>query len=170
MTEPDTELDDVVEPLAPLDELIRRLEEDLRPGEDEDDKREFILAALEDASDEVRHYGVSAWTQETAPRIAKKITLTAAKRYLDNTMGLDTSRAGDETLVWQRRDWSGEVALTRREQEILGRFQARSRLSSVPVTVWNPEPRQHDPRVNVVRVGTPTSTPFPWATRGEWPY
>lgn len=65
--------------LATLDALVARL------GRPLDDDAETVLAqaALDDASELVRHYGLP-WTPENCPPIVRRVVLRAAERVVRN--------------------------------------------------------------------------------------
>jgi len=87
--------------LATLTELEARLDFPLVDEVSEDDRTSIAESALEDLSEDARHYGSPAWTDpQNTPAIVKSLILRAAKRYLVNTDGFEQSRSGDETVGW----------------------------------------------------------------------
>lgn len=101
---------------------------------DEDETRE-AEGALEDLSDDARHYGKPTWSNpENTPQPVINLILRAAARHMKNPDGYVTSRAGDEAITWtDRGELSGSATFTREEQLRLkeyGGFQGR-RLHSV---------------------------------------
>jgi len=87
--------------LATIAELEARLDFPLYDSITEDDLRPLATAALEDLSEDARHYGKASWTQESVPSVVRSIVLRAAKRYLVNTDGFSQSRSADETVGWE---------------------------------------------------------------------
>lgn len=112
---------EVLEPLAPLSELLKRLDWEL-----DDAEREHAEAALETASNLVRAYGRSNWgtmedgTYVPVPVTASTIAIAAARRYMVNSDGYTVSRAGDETVGWDELgDKAGSVYLTDEEKRLI---------------------------------------------------
>lgn len=107
--------------LATIEEL------EVRAGFELDDRtRNMAIAALDDASALVREYGDPGWTDETAPPIAKSLTLAAALRYVHNPMAVTQSRGGDETLAWDASAARG-VYLLPEEIAVLERHAQQAR-------------------------------------------
>ena len=104
----------MAELLASLDDLLARLDWELDVVE-----KRVASAALEDLSDDARHYGVSTWTSVTAPRTARTLVLRAAVRYMRNPDGYIQSRAGDEIVGWAPRKESGAAQFTDAEKDDL---------------------------------------------------
>ena len=104
----------MAELLASLDDLLARLDWELDVVE-----KRVASAALEDLSDDARHYGVSSWTPVTAPRTARTLVLRAAVRYMRNPYGYIQSRAGDEIVGWAPRKESGAAQFTDAEKDDL---------------------------------------------------
>jgi hypothetical protein len=121
--------------LATLDELKGRLDWTL----DADEER-AATGALEDLSDEARYHARrSDWDQTTAPRMARRLVLKAAQRFIENPNGYTQSRAGDETLAWNDSQGSnaGTAHFTDAEQLILIQLGGRKPiLASVPIQAW----------------------------------
>jgi len=154
-------------PLASVDALLERLDDDIA----EDDQVQTLAArALEDASTEVRHYGLSGWTASNCPPMARKIALSAAKRYMDNRMGLSQSRAGDETLSWETpgagNPERGSVYLTEREQKILARLSRGETFASVGGFAYSDRPA-HEPETLYVPSAN-GGAQIPWANSEDW--
>ena len=97
--------------LASVDDLVARLDWEL----DEAELR-IATAAIEDLSDDARHYGVATWTTGTVPRSVRTIILRAAVRYMRNPDGYIQSRAGDEIVGWAPRNTAGAAEFTPEEK------------------------------------------------------
>lgn len=87
-------------PLADLHELNARVVEDVRPGD------ERAMAALDDASTEVRHHAGRTWTDENneldnPPAIAVRIALRLAKDIFENPYGYRSEQIGE--YAYQRQ-------------------------------------------------------------------
>lgn len=107
--------------LATIEEL------EVRSGFELDDRtKAMAVAALDDASALVREYGDPAWVTDTAPPIAKSLTLAAALRYVHNPMSVTQSRGGDETLAWDASAARG-VYLLAEEIAVLERHAQQAR-------------------------------------------
>ena len=120
-----------MEPFVTLIELKARLDWVL----DSDEERE-AESALEELSDDARHYGRNWLDAATAPRQVFNLVLKAAKRHLRNPDGYTQSRAGDETLAWtDRGEQAGSAYFTRPEIKMLQRL-GNTTIVSVPVTAW----------------------------------
>lgn len=84
------------QPFATIEELQARLDFEM-----DDTERRLGQAALEDLSDEARHYGSFNWSgPNTSPRVIRTWVLKAAYRYMKNIEGYIQSRAGMETVAW----------------------------------------------------------------------
>lgn len=108
------------EALAAVSELAERLPFVMST----DDAREAV-GALEDLSDEARHYGSSDWTTpEDCPREVKNLVLKAAGRHMKNYEGYTVSAAGDERVGWSDRktnpDEDGSATFSPAERTRLG--------------------------------------------------
>lgn len=103
----------------------------------------LVTGAIEDLSDDARHYGDPTWDSETAPRQIKNLVLRAVVRYMRNPDGFTTSRAGDETVSWSDYDTTlGQAIFTKVEIEQIQSIAGRSpAIISVPVAAYGP-PRQ----------------------------
>lgn len=124
-----------MEPLADLDDLIDRLDWTL----DEDETR-IAKTALEDLSDDARHYGRESWTTPaTTPRMVSKMVLRAAVRYMRNPDGYTTSRAGDETLNWNedRTGQAGSAHFNDREIKAFRQIAGATGIVSVPIYAFS---------------------------------
>jgi hypothetical protein len=95
--------------LATLDELAPRLPFVMDP----DEERE-AAGALEDLSDDARHYGSHKWTAPiNTPRQVIRLILKAAARHMKNPDGYTVSRAGDESVSWgEKGDNAGSAFFT----------------------------------------------------------
>ncbi len=83
-------------PFADIEELQNRLDFTMDANE-----RRLGQAALEDLSDEARHFGSLGWTgPNVAPRVVRTWVLKAAYRYMKNIEGYVQSRAGAESVSW----------------------------------------------------------------------
>lgn len=87
---------------------------------DADEVRE-AAGALEDLSDDARHYGKEVWSEpDKAPRQVKNLILRAAVRHMKNFDGYTQSRAGDEAVSWtDRGEDAGSAYFTEREIKML---------------------------------------------------
>lgn len=101
---------------ATVDELQERLDWTLEDGE-----RGVAAAALEDLTEWACHYG-RPWTAENAPRLVVRLVLSAAARYMRNVEGLEVSRAGDETVQFQRSQNAGTAAFTDKEARAISKI------------------------------------------------
>lgn len=108
-----------MEPLATIAELAERLGFVM----DEDETRE-ALGALQDLSDDARHYGSDAWqTPAEAPRPVVNLVLRAARRHMKNPDGFTSSRAGDESVAFNEKgEDAGSAVFTRAEQDRLAEW------------------------------------------------
>lgn len=117
--------------LVTLEELQGRLDWELDAGE-----KKVAQGALDDATALVLYYGSSAWTETSAPPVAKMIVKAAATRYLRNPDGYDQSRAGDETVGWGDAAQRPEVYLTPGEIDILKGSTGGGGLWSARAEAW----------------------------------
>ncbi|ROR95512.1 hypothetical protein EDD28_0068 [Salana multivorans] len=123
--------------LATLDELKERVEWELS-----EDEERIAAAALEDISDLVRA-GRRDWQPGACPAVVRKIALGAVVRYLRNPDGVTTSRAGDETVMWDGiGDKAGGVYLTTAEERILTKLVRPNGLTPVDLVAWAPTSRE----------------------------
>lgn len=87
------------EALAEVADLAERL-----PFVMSTDEEREATGALEDLSDEARHFGSDAWLDpDTCPREVKNLVLKAAGRHMKNYDGYTSSAAGDERVAWSDR-------------------------------------------------------------------
>lgn len=99
--------------IATLTELEERLEWELDEGE-----KRIAAAALEDLEADALYYGRPEW-EFNAPNAVKRLVLRAAARFMRNPDGFDTSRAGDETVVFGKAMQAGTAQFDDREIGIL---------------------------------------------------
>lgn len=150
--------------LATIEELKARLDWELTPEEER-----VGVAALDDLSEWARYYGRPHWEGAQAPALVKRMVLAAAARHMQNPDGYETSRAGDETVTFQKADGDpGSASFSRREIEAIGRIArpgSASGLHSLQVTAH--ETRL--PEVTAYRVPTADGGSFPlFAGEGPW--
>jgi hypothetical protein len=93
-------------------------------------------AMLEEASAQVRFYGLPWEDPETAPAIAVTIAVAAAARGYQNPGGLKMER-GDAVTLDVDIDYRKGATLTAGEIKMLQTFNSRGRITSIPLT--NPE-------------------------------
>lgn len=115
-----------MEVLASIEELRARVPFVMDP----DEEREAV-GALEDLSDDARHYGSEKWqTPAVTPRQVSKLILKAAARHMKNPDGYTVSRAGDESVSWaERGEGAGSATFTTAEIQRLnelGGFRSNS--------------------------------------------
>lgn len=122
---------------ATVDELATRLDFDL------DAKTTGIAqAALDDLSEDARHYGRSWPEPLLAPSMVKRLVLGAAQRFMTNYEGFVTSRAGDETLTWtDLGEDAGSPRFIQREINQLRQLGGHDNgFASVDVFTWSNRP------------------------------
>lgn len=87
---------------------------------DEGESRE-ALRAIEELSDEARHYGSEKWVDAAStPRQVINLVRKAAARHMKNPEGFVSSRAGDETVTWSDlRERMGDAQFTADERKRL---------------------------------------------------
>ena len=112
--------------LASIEELIARLPFTM----DADETRE-ALGALDDLSDDARHYGSEKWTTpEVTPRQVTQLILRAVARHMKNPDGYTSSQAGDERVDWAKQgEGAGSATFTQAEIKRLnelGGFRSNS--------------------------------------------
>lgn len=114
---------------ATLTDLQDRLEWQMS-----EDEQRVGEGALEDASELARAYGRD-WQPEAAPRLVRTLVLRAVVRYMRNPDGYTQSRAGDETVAWDKQpDEAGSVSFTDSEQRLIAELAGRkTSIVSVPV-------------------------------------
>ena len=93
-------------------------------------------AMLEEASAQVRFYGLPWEDPEAAPAIAVTIAVAAAARGYQNPGGLKMER-GDAVSIDVDEDYRKGASLTAGEIRMLQTFNARGRITSIPLT--NPD-------------------------------
>lgn len=148
-----------MEPLATTEELAERVPFVM----DEDELRE-AERAIEDLSDEARHYGSSAWeTSTVTPRQVCRLVIKAAARHMKNYEGFVTSRAGDETVTWSdRREEMGDAVFNREERRRLAELGgSRRTLHTVGVFGYQTRSRAHRPVEGLVPVDDGSAS-FPY--------
>jgi hypothetical protein len=113
---------------------------------DEGEKRACVTG-IEDASNWARHLGSEAWVDSTStPPMVITLVRKSVSRMMKNLQGLETSRAGDETMGWfegeDKGDNAGQVYFTEGEQEtlaILG-HKRKTSIASVGTYAFNGGP------------------------------
>lgn len=158
--------DELIEPA----EVISRLDWEL-------DALELSLldGAIEDLSEDARHYGLTSWTSENAPRQVKSLVRRAAKRYMTNHDGYNTSRAGDETVGWSDKApqvaSGGTAEFTPKERDMLREIagNVNSGFYSTEIAGWG-DPERPIGRKGTYYVPDPDGgKPFPlYAHEGPW--
>lgn len=152
------------EALASVEDVQGRL-----PFTLSDDEEKEAEGALNDLSDDARHYGSNLWASPTAcPRQVKNLVIRAAARHMKNYEGFVSSRAGDEAVAWtDRGEDAGSATFTKREQKMLREMGTRPALSSAPISpyrtrnvCWTDE--------TVPAGGNDTPFPFYAAEDGGW--
>jgi len=127
--------------LASVDDVVKRLDWDPSDAE-----LRVIEAAVEDVSELVRAAAGRQWTSTARPALARTTTLNAVVRYMKNTDGLTTSRAGDETAMWDGiGDKAGAPYLTDAEERKLQALVGGGGLVVLTATAWPSERARLDP-------------------------
>lgn len=110
--------------LVSLEELADRL-----PFQMNDDDTREAQGALDDLSNDARHYGLRLWdTPDKTPAPVRNLILRAAQRHMKNYEGYVQSRAGDEMLMWtDRGEDAGAASFTRSEQQKLSVWAGNQR-------------------------------------------
>ena len=147
---------------ATLDELRNRLDFDIEPHEES-----TATSALEDLSEDARHYGKN-WPVESVPPIVKRLILKAAVRFMKNPDGYEMSRAGDETVQWHDGAFpeGGVAAFTEAEQKLIHELvHGKSTLRSATVFAFNSKPVQREGFVP-----TRAGDPFPFFSSDTSPW
>jgi hypothetical protein len=153
-----------MEPLTSVEEVESGLDWDLS-----DKEKGIAEDAIEDLSDDARHYGLSGWsTTEVTPRQVSRLVRRAAQRYMKNYDGYIQSRAGDETLVWDNQgEQAGSPYFTKAEIAQLRSYKQQSGLVSVELTAYGPR-RKGRIEAGLVPVED-GSRPFPmFPSDGPW--
>lgn len=155
--------DEDATPLVTVEELEGKLPFDLSVEE----KRE-AARSLEELSDDARHYGSSKWESEAlAPRQVKNLVLKAAARHMKNYEGLQTSRAGDESVTFF--EGAGDAQFTkdekRRLSELGGNYRATVQTVGLYHSTNRPALRRGvDPKDTVPVADPGSAKPFPYIT------
>jgi hypothetical protein len=121
-----------MEPLGTVAKVAARVGETITTTEEIG----LANAMLEEASAQVRFYGLPWENPELAPAIAVTIAVAAAARGYQNPGGLKMER-GDAVSIDVDIDYRKGASLTAGEIKMLQTFNARGRITSVPLT--NPE-------------------------------
>ncbi|MFD5504593.1 hypothetical protein ACFWJS_33620 [Streptomyces sp. NPDC127061] len=120
--------------LATLDALVARLGRPL----DDDAETALAEAALDDASDLVRHYGLP-WAPETCPAIVRRVVLRAAERIVRNPENARMEMEGSYQISLPASlPVSGE--LTDEERAIVEKAAGFNDLVSMRITRFDPAP------------------------------
>lgn len=127
---------------------------------DEDDEREAD-GALEDLSEDARHYGSQAWIdQASTPDYVINLILRAAARHMKNYEGYTMSRAGDETVQWtDRGESSGTATFTKEEIKALKGMAGRTGFGTIPLAGFGKSTR---PTIGYVPVAPAPGKDFPY--------
>lgn len=149
-----------MDPFATVVELQERLDWTLSDGE-----QKVALGALEDLSEWARHYGRDGWDATNCPSMVKRLVLGAAARFMRNPEGYQTSRAGDETVDWQRSDNPGTASFNTQEQRAIWRIAnpGSTGLHSLQIAAYSGGAKVDD---NYVPVGDGDGEPFPFYSNG----
>lgn len=142
-----------------VDELQERLDWTLTDGE-----RKVAQGALEDLSEWAMFYG-KAWPVETVPSMVVRLVLAAAGRFMRNFEGLDTSRAGDETVIFQKQVGTTATAEFSEKEIRAIRQIAHPNLAtfhSLQMTAYGNSQAEGDGLVPVVN-----GEPFPYYSNSE---
>lgn len=86
----------------------------------------LITSGILYASDMARDLGNPTWTYVTAPKSVQRIVAAAVARWVNNTEGLITSRAGDETLAWAESVATGMIEFSDMERQRLAKHSLRA--------------------------------------------
>lgn len=115
-----------MERLATVDDVLGWLEDAPTEG-----LRRIIGTGLDYASDMARAEGDPGWKDaDSVPATVRRIVAAAVARWADNPTGLGTSRAADETVVWQD---TPDPSLIKFSDYELGRLR---RWRKVPAPRW----------------------------------
>jgi hypothetical protein len=121
-----------MEPLGTVAKVAARVGETITTPEETG----LANAMLDEASAQVRFYGLPWEDPDAAPAIAVTIAVAAAARGYQNPGGLKMER-GDAVSIDVDIDYRKGASLTAGEIQMLKTFNARGRIVSVPLT--NPE-------------------------------
>lgn len=147
------------QPLASVDDLVERVPFEMDEGELREATR-----ALEELSDEARHYGSEKWSDPaTTPRQVIRLVLKAAARHMKNYEGFLQSRAGDEYVTFSDRgEAMGDAMFTAEERKRLNEWGGNYRpgFHSVGTIAWQSKPAGYV-EANRVPIAGSTAKPFP---------
>lgn len=121
-----------MEPLGTVAKVAARVGETITTPEEIG----LANAMLEEASAQVRFYGLPWEDPDAAPAVAVTISVAAAARGYQNPGGLKMER-GDAVSIDVDIDYRKGASLTAGEIAMLKTFSARGRISSIPLT--NPD-------------------------------
>ena len=121
-----------MEPLGTVPKVAARVGEAITTSEEIG----LANAMLEEASAQVRFYGLPWEDPETAPAVAVTIAVAAAARGYQNPGGLKMER-GDAVTIDVDVDYRKGATLTAGEIAMLRTFNSRGRVTSIPLT--NPD-------------------------------
>lgn len=132
-----------MDPLATPADLVPKLPFVMDEGEERE-----ALRALEELSDDARHYGSSKWVDAAStPRPVITLVIKAAARHMKNYEGYITSRAGDESVTFSDRgEAMGDAQFTAEERKRLaehaGRFDTKLHTAGMWAYERKPRPRR----------------------------
>lgn len=149
-----------MEPLGTVAKVAARVGETITTSEEIG----LANAMLEEASAQVRFYGLPWEDPDTAPAVAVTITVAAAARGYQNPGGLKMER-GDAVSIDVDIDYRKGASLTAGEITMLKSFSARGRITSIPLT--NPDRFIAASDVRAYANGSPEylfldANPYPW--------
>jgi hypothetical protein len=121
-----------MEPLGTVAKVAARVGETITTPEEIG----LANAMLEEASAQVRFYGLPWEDPALAPAVAVTITVAAAARGYQNPGGLKMER-GDAVTIDVDVDYRKGATLTAGEIQMLKTFNSRGRVSSIPLS--NPD-------------------------------
>lgn len=149
-----------MEPLGTVAKVAARVGETITTTEEIG----LATAMLEEASAQVRFYGLPWEDPDTAPAVAVTITVAAAARGYQNPGGLKMER-GDAVSIDVDIDYRKGASLTAGEITMLKSFSARGRITSIPLT--NPDRFIAASDQRLAAAGNPEylfldANPYPW--------
>lgn len=149
-----------MEPLGTVPKVAARVGETITTPEEIG----LATAMLEEASAQVRFYGLPWEDPAVAPAVAVTITVAAAARGYQNPGGLKMER-GDAVSIDVDIDYRKGASLTAGEITMLKSFSARGRITSIPLT--NPDRFIAASDVRAYASGSPEylhldANPYPW--------
>jgi hypothetical protein len=146
---------------ATFEELDKRLDYTLS-----EEEKTAATAALEDASNLARYYGID-WPVAAVPPLVKTIVLNAVVRYMRLIEGVVQSRAGDETLTWtDLREKTGTVFLDDDQQRMLASLAGTKKgFWAVPIAAYGGSLRDRTGTGYVKTTGT--EEPFAFYANGD---